>query len=107
VIVAYVVLELELPLFLTWNLEGVEPSASCPSSNFTSGKVPDIHCIGGWVCPRTDLGAVENKKVSAAAWKQTPTFVVTTSKINYLYQLLWLLNVIIRTTFVFATDKIV
>jgi hypothetical protein len=43
---------------------------------------PDVQWIGGWVGPRTDLEAVENKNIYAAYWNQTPTFTVTTSKIR-------------------------
>jgi hypothetical protein len=60
IIEAYGVLKMQVSAFLTWNLEGVEWSASCPSSNFTSEKGPRVHWIGGWVGPRTDMDSVEN-----------------------------------------------
>jgi hypothetical protein len=58
---AYGGVDVQIHIFLTSALAGVEWSASRPG-RFTLGKTaPDIHWIGGWVGPRAGLDDVERE----------------------------------------------
>jgi hypothetical protein len=59
--------------FSTSALDGGEWLSS-PLSRFTPGeRAPDIHWIGGWVCPRAGLEDVEMWKISCPCLVSNPT----------------------------------
>jgi hypothetical protein len=52
------------PSFITSALDKGQCSASRPD-RFVPGEIAlGIHCIGGWVGPRTCLDFMENRKIS-------------------------------------------
>jgi hypothetical protein len=55
------------PSFLTSAPRWGELSVSSPSR-----LTPGIHCIGGWVGPRTGFGTVKNRTISYHCWEATP-----------------------------------
>jgi hypothetical protein len=60
------------PRFSTTAIDGGEWSASGPCRFTPKRRAPGPHCIGGWVCPRAGLDAVEQRKMSCLAGNRTP-----------------------------------
>jgi hypothetical protein len=57
---------------MTSVLYGGEWSASCPDHFIPKERSPGTNWIGGWVGPRADLGAVENRKDLASTRNRIP-----------------------------------
>jgi hypothetical protein len=48
---------------LTSALDGGEWSVSCPGRFTPRKRAPGIHCVGGWVGPRSGLDTVSKRKI--------------------------------------------